>query len=1260
MNPERNQLDASPTRDWRASLSHLQRELEDKERLEAKIIEAEEKRNAADKITKNLEVERAKIESQEQEIRTGFEKRIRELEESIKITEGNADAEMNKLKLELQNQQRHYNSLILEKAKIEQDYRVAKEEALAKYEKILKEFEERQLEGKQWSYTIHQTPASNSHQQLSGSTEETKVLHGVGRRQPQLISENTSTSHTSSVGSNAADDAKSQLDKRQPGQQATQDITSERVSPSDVNEKESRAQKIAKNTASPAVEVGNIPHPFTTRSKPTEKVSLWRFGETEHQATQTTSHMSPLAPGKNAEIHDSKKTDTYERRIDADRFQNSELQEGGLETKSKPKRVKADGARPPRIMSSLREPITTRKTQQVLSQPLQRVTEDQYKSLQQQLQENIRELDASRKTVQDLELKNAAAQEQFGSDEEEKQRLRQQLGKKIRELEVSYETVEDLERKNRTAQLRFDSEEIEKTKLRQQLQENAKELQRLHSSLNEKDTALAQSQKKTEDLELKNATEQERLEVEEDEKARLRQQLEEKSKELQRVQSSMDRNDIDLTDSRKNFEGRIATLNQKLVESHKTIEDLERKNATAQERLESEENEKARLRQQLEENAKELQRLQSSMNQNDSALAQSQKKIEGRMTTLSQELKEREESIETKSRTIQDLQAKFEEARRRLIATQEAYREEVHKSDRLSVECTRLANFEEQSKTLENEKTNLLREKNEKKAELQKLRKRATEEREESSRQKQALEGRIASIVEENLKARPLANRSKNEELEKLSLESKTQVSKLEFTIRDQAATIESMKAEIGRLPQLLEEINKSHELNCKEKEIELDKVKTECNKLEEKISDQMNKIEALEEDLEQSRKDVEQMKAALRNKQLEGITSLTFRDQISQLQAIVMDHENRETNMKKELNDLKFHLSKQESKVKEAQQAAFDFAVKREQLRYDFIADNTARAKLHRVLQYYPGEWAGKYATSSFQGGSAAYIPITSLKLWKRLIGEGRDPTSILPRYNPRIVLIALLVDFVVQNILSQPFIRLQVADETSTSGIFAAKTSNLYTKFLEVDQTDESERNKSTQNQILLQSAGGEEQFEFSLCDVMAKNFIEGPARILLDNEKNAEQRMEELAELIKQAVWVSTLLWKQRANLHFLYYDELKNMRYSDGLKEITLWEQISPEIIPQDGASLDMLLRPKIRASIAGDDEPGIDEPRDENSENEGSGNEEKIWGDPLLVWRNLGDQGGKAINAVYDSDEESDEGSGEETGNKSIYPDTDSE
>lgn len=150
--------------------------------------------------------------------------------------------------------------------------------------------------------------------------------------------------------------------------------------------------------------------------------------------------------------------------------------------------------------------------------------------------------------------------------------------------------------------------------------------------------------------------------------------------------------------------------------------------------------------------------------------------------------------------------------------------------------------------------------------------------------------------------------------------------------------------------------------------------------------------------------------------------------------------------------------------------------------------------------------------------------------------------------------------------------------------------------------------------------------EQFQFSLSEELAKDFITGAAGTFLHTPTAMDEQYESLADLIKQTAWVSALLWKQRANLRFAYYDDLSNIEYSPDLKDVkTYREQEFPDILPREDAKVDMLVQPGVIASWKEDGEEY-----------------NKVWGQPLVLWRNVGEQEDRVLNNMDDSESDAEE------------------
>jgi len=120
--------------EWRPSITHIVKVLEAKDQLQARLVLLEEEHKAAVDTASNLNKEQLKRKNEEAEIRRGFQSRIKELEETIKVKEGitgNRDAEISELKKKLEDQKTQFDGLKLEKARIEEECRVANERALA-------------------------------------------------------------------------------------------------------------------------------------------------------------------------------------------------------------------------------------------------------------------------------------------------------------------------------------------------------------------------------------------------------------------------------------------------------------------------------------------------------------------------------------------------------------------------------------------------------------------------------------------------------------------------------------------------------------------------------------------------------------------------------------------------------------------------------------------------------------------------------------------------------------------------------------------------------------------------------------------------------------------------------------------------------------------------------------------------------------------------------------------------------------------------
>ena len=864
--------------------------------------------------------------------------------------------------------------------------------AIQKYKETLNRLNERKQQEHDSPGMAQEKTTHPSHQTGSTSTQE-----GI-LKAPDTIN----VSQLSSLDGNISDAARSHWVNQQASQQAKQHSATQNIHPPSSTDTDRDAREVADVQSSSTMD-----SPVTFPSAIMPGASHRKSPETGQQPPQ---HTARRTSGKSNETEISQRTKNDGQRVGITKILSPQETDLGPETKSPSRQSRDRGANLRRVTRS--ENISIQKRDQDSSQPPHRMEDDEQESLHRQRQGKNSELEECYKKIADLERRNAAALEKPRSEYDEKARLLQQLEEKKQELE-------SIKLRNVVASEPVRPEDGDKARLRQQLEKKTQELD--------------ESRKELEELKLKTPN------VE-----KLSRSLGDANKEYESLRMKFEEKD------------------RQLVESNKTIQDLNRKITDAQSRLQSEEygkasqsrklenatkeldklrsdiqqsqSARAALSLELKETTKELGELRSSAQQNQSALTQSETNMNERIATLIQQLKEREDIIATKSRTIQGLEAQYNKVTSDLAATQKSH-EEYRKTE---------------SRALHAQQPKLHQEKIDNELKLQNLIQRANKEQEERNREKQKYEARIASMVRENFNVRESTNIAHTDQLAKLRSEYESTILKLESTIRNHLATIESKDVQIGQFPKQIQQIQKECELDVKKNEEELEKLKAVCEKAKQQVNEKTDEIERLEDNLKQSHDKMKRLEEEINTRQLQSIPDPTSQDLVSELHARIKSHKEREEDLQNRLDALTVNLREQESTVKEAQEQIREYVTKRNELQYDFIADNTARAKLHGVLQHSLGEWTKKYAPGVFDRGRN-YNPLASLGLWGKLLGDEKKPHRVLQRYNPRVVLLALLVEHLVEKVISQPFVRLQTTDEGSTSQILAAEIPRWYADFLE-----------------------------------------------------------------------------------------------------------------------------------------------------------------------------------------------------------------
>ncbi len=117
---------------------------------------------------------------------------------------------------------------------------------------------------------------------------------------------------------------------------------------------------------------------------------------------------------------------------------------------------------------------------------------------------------------------------------------------------------------------------------------------------------------------------------------------------------------------------------------------------------------------------------------------------------------------------------------------------------------------------------------------------------------------------------------------------------------------------------------------------------------------------------------------------------------------------------------------------------------------------------------------------------------------------------------------------------------------------------------------------------------------------CAELASRFVQGPARSLL-KPSATQGGLQDLAVIIRQAIRVGLLMWKQPADIKIRGYEELKGEMFSiDELEVRAHPSQLNPARLPRrDDAVMDMVIQPSF-VVLQGE-------------------NAEKVWSQAMVLW-----------------------------------------
>jgi hypothetical protein len=115
---------------------------------------------------------------------------------------------------------------------------------------------------------------------------------------------------------------------------------------------------------------------------------------------------------------------------------------------------------------------------------------------------------------------------------------------------------------------------------------------------------------------------------------------------------------------------------------------------------------------------------------------------------------------------------------------------------------------------------------------------------------------------------------------------------------------------------------------------------------------------------------------------------------------------------------------------------------------------------------------------------------------------------------------------------------------------------------------------------------------------CAKLARPFLSGPAKSLLKDD--GSDGIEGLATLVKQAIRLGFVMWRQMLDIEIRGYQELKGRRFAIDDKEIkTHASQLNPARLPSEDAVMDVVVQPSFVVRQ--------------------SENAEKVWGQAVVLW-----------------------------------------
>jgi len=289
-------------------------------------------------------------------------------------------------------------------------------------------------------------------------------------------------------------------------------------------------------------------------------------------------------------------------------------------------------------------------------------------------------------------------------------------------------------------------------------------------------------------------------------------------------------------------------------------------------------------------------------------------------------------------------------------------------------------------------------------------------------------------------------------------------------------------------------------------------------------------------------------------------------------------------------IKELQSKVSTQESRIKSAQESVFQLHKK---ARYDTMEDGEIRLLLENEVLEKMKDWARSWEAQESNFDKAGYESTDLLEAIQKVAdvrkGHLREQLQGLI---PRVIITALLSQYVRENVFQQPFHQLgsRSGNAKPSTGVgFSEMMMTLYNAFLQ-EREPEAQAWRSSTMQLLSKVKASEEndlkevleKSRNQYADDLAAAFLSGPVRYFLKSVGKSElrERKEKLGDLLRYSSDFSLSLWKQRVALELRGFEYYVNrpFQHNSPIMEAHRSLHLDDDDPSRDGEKVRMVVQP----------------------------------------------------------------------------------